>query len=91
MATKPQESAGDLSRAMSAEIRAEMGSQRVTGQELAGKIGKSQNYLSKRLRDEVSLSVNDTEAIASALRIPYSVFMDRVLGRLRKIYPDEGN
>lgn len=67
-----------------------MGSQRVTGQELAAKIGKSQNYLSKRLRDEVSLSVNDTEAISSALRIPYSVFMDRVLSRIRKIYPDEG-
>ena len=58
---------GPLSRACSAEIRQAMARQRMTGAELARATGRSQSYMSKRLRDEASFTTNDIEDIVAAL------------------------
>lgn len=67
MPSGTQPSPGPFARAVSAEIRSAMARQRVSGAALAAKTGRSQSYLSKRLRDEVSLSANDVEDICEVL------------------------
>ena len=44
-----------------------MARHRVTGAELARMTGRSQSYISKRLRDESSFTTNDLEDIVAAL------------------------
>lgn len=61
--------AGALSRAASAEIRAELARRQWTQAELAQRVGKSKNYLNTRLRDHAPLTVNDIEEIGAALGI----------------------
>ena len=58
---------GPLSRAVSAEVRQAMARQRISGTELARMTGRSQGYISKRLRDESSFTANDVEDIVAAL------------------------
>ncbi len=74
---------GPLARAVSAEIRAELARQRVTGQQLAGRIDRSQNYLAKRLRDEVALTLDDVETIAAALGTTYARIVTAAIEKLR--------
>lgn len=62
-----QPAPGPFACAVSAEIRSAMARQRMSGSALAKKTGRSQSYLSKRLRDEVSLSANDVEDICEVL------------------------
>lgn len=73
-----------LARAISAEIRAEMARHQppVTGIQLAGMIGMSQNYLAKRLRDETPLDLDDLDAISNALGVPFDILMHRALDGL---------
>lgn len=58
---------GPFARAVAAEIRSAMARQRVSGVELARKTGRSQSYISKRLRDETPFSANDVEDICEVL------------------------
>jgi transcriptional regulator with XRE-family HTH domain len=58
---------GPFARAVAAEIRSAMARQRMSGSALARKTDRSQSYLSKRLRDEVSFSANDLEDICEVL------------------------
>ena len=58
---------GKFARAFSAQVRASMARQRVTGSELARLTGLSQSYVSKRLRDEASFTANDCEVICEVL------------------------
>ena len=44
-----------------------MARQRVSGVELAARTGKSQSYMSKRLRNEMSFTANDIDEICEAL------------------------
>lgn len=44
-----------------------MARHRVSGAELARKTGRSQSYISKRLRDEASFTTNDLEDMIAAL------------------------
>lgn len=74
---------GPLARAVSAEIRAELARQRVTGQQLATRIDRSQNYLAKRLRDEIALTLDDVELIATALNTTYARIMSAAMDKLR--------
>lgn len=74
---------GALSRAVSAELRAEMARLRVTGQALARKIGRSQNYVAKRLRDDMAMTIDDVEVIAAALGTTYEAVMKHALERMR--------
>lgn len=67
MPTGKQPESGPFARAISAEFRASMARQRISGPQLAEMSGRSQSYLSKRLRDEVPFTANDMEAICAAL------------------------
>lgn len=60
---------GSLARAAVREIRAHMARQQppMTGRDLAERTGFSQNYVARRLREDISLSLNDMEAICNAL------------------------
>lgn len=50
-----------------------MAAMRVTGIGLAMKVGMSQNYLAKRLRDEMSFTLDDVEKLVSGLDIAPSI------------------
>lgn len=67
MASGKQGKSGPFARAISSEIRAAMGRQRLSGAQLAPLADVSANYLAKRLRDDVSFTINDIEAICAAL------------------------
>jgi len=58
---------GAFARAISDEIRIAMARQRVSGSQLATMAGRSQSYISKRLRNESSFTANDVEMICTAL------------------------
>lgn len=67
MPSGKQQESGPFARALSAEIRATLARKRVTVKELARRSNLSESYLGKRLRDLSPLTLNDTEAICSAL------------------------
>lgn len=67
MPSAPQPKPGRFARAISAQVRASMARQRISGAQLAGMVGRSSSYISKRLRDEASLTANDVEVICEAL------------------------
>jgi transcriptional regulator with XRE-family HTH domain len=52
-----------------------MGKKWLSGAKLAKASGLSQNYLSKRLRDELSFTLNDIDKIAKALEIDPQVLV----------------
>jgi len=61
-----------LGRAVSAHIRAQLGAQRISGKTLAARIGLSQNYVATRLRDEKPFTLDDVDAIVTALDLHVS-------------------
>jgi DNA-binding Xre family transcriptional regulator len=61
---------GVIASSVSAAIRGHMRRQRVSGNGLAARTGLSQNYPAKRLRDHAPLTLNDVEAICTALSLP---------------------
>lgn len=67
MPSGKQPKSGPFARAISAELRAAMARQRVSSPQLAEMSGRSQSYISKRLRDEVAFTANDIEEIRTAL------------------------
>lgn len=67
MPSAPQPKPGKFARAVSAQIRSSMARQRISGSQLAAMVGRSQSYISKRLRDEASFTANDCESICQAL------------------------
>jgi len=58
---------GAFARAVSDEVRLAMARHRISGTQLAGMIGRSQSYMSKRLRNDASFTANDVEAICRVL------------------------
>lgn len=58
---------GAFARAVSDEIRHALTRHRTSGAQLAGMIGRSKSYVSKRLRNESSFTANDVEAICRVL------------------------
>lgn len=67
MPSGTQGPSGDFAKAIAAQVREAMARHRISGSKLAARIGVSQSYLSKRLRDEAPLSLNDVEDICAAL------------------------
>jgi transcriptional regulator with XRE-family HTH domain len=67
MPSGSQPEPGKFARAISAQVRSSMARQRISGAQLATKSGRSQSYISKRLRDEASFTANDVEAICEVL------------------------
>jgi len=58
---------GPFAKAVSAEVRSVMARRRVSGAQLASRVGRSQSYIAKRLRDDVPFSANDIEDICEVL------------------------
>jgi DNA-binding Xre family transcriptional regulator len=87
-----------MASAMATAIRGHMGRQRMSGNVLAAKIGVSQNYLAKRLRDDAPLAVSDVEAICAALSVPMKDLINETVplaarnseGASRAISPQAG-
>lgn len=71
MSSGKSQSSGAYAAAVSSEIRAAMARNRISGVELAKKAGVSQNYISKRLRDEMPFTLNDVEVIANILGLTF--------------------
>jgi transcriptional regulator with XRE-family HTH domain len=63
-----------------AEIRAEMGRQRISQRQLAPKVGMAQGQLSQRLSGTVPLRINELEVIAAVLGVPVSQFLNPQTG-----------
>lgn len=66
---------GPLAVAVAAEVRAAMGRHRVSGNQLAAQMGKSQNYVAVRLRDDSPFTINDIERICAVLNEDFAELM----------------
>ena len=64
-----------LNDSVTAEIRAEMGRQKISQVELARRLNCAQSQLSRRLQGLIPLSTDDIQQIAEALGIPLSQLM----------------
>lgn len=79
-----QPAPGKFARAFAAQVRIAMADKRVTGADLARMTGRSQSYISKRLRDEAQFSANDCEAICDALGEDILEFLTAAIQRIKK-------
>lgn len=69
MPSGSQPSPGLFARAISAEVRSVMARRQVSGAQLARLTGRSQTYLSERLREDRQFTANDVEDICRALKV----------------------
>lgn len=74
---------GAFARAVSIEVRHLLTDRRTSGAQLAGMIGRSQSYMSKRLRGESSFTANDIEAICRVLNKDLLELLSSAVGRVR--------
>lgn len=74
---------GPLAQALTSEISAEMAAQRISQAELARRIDKSKGYVSQRIRQEATWTVNDFEIIAYELGMDVYELAYRALERRR--------
>ena len=65
--TGSQPEPGPFARALSAEVRSAMARKQVSGAQLATRVGRSNSYISKRLRADAQFTANDIEDICRAL------------------------
>lgn len=82
-----------FARCVSAHVRAQLGAQRMSGNTLATRIGKSQNYVATRLRDELPFTLDDIEEIVAVLepkmqahtfiRTAQAVYTESISGQAR--------
>lgn len=63
---------GSLARRIGAEIRAEMARQDISQEELARRLGWSQQWVSRRITGVTPVDAGELEAIAAALGVPVS-------------------
>jgi len=59
-----------LADSVAAEVRAQLARRQLTGTALAAAIGKSEMYVSRRLRGQVAFDLADIEQAAQFLGIP---------------------
>jgi transcriptional regulator with XRE-family HTH domain len=69
MTTTPERRTATLSELVAEEIRALMGRRRMTQAQLARGIGKTEMWVSLRLRGKQALDMNDLHLIAGALEV----------------------
>ncbi len=67
MPSGKQPKPGPFARAVSNEIRHALTDRRTSGAQLAAMTGRSQSYISKRLRNEAAFTANDCEDICRVL------------------------
>lgn len=63
-------STSTVSEWVAGEVRAHIARQRITGVELAKRMGASQRYVSRRLKGDTPIDVDDLVRIADALDVP---------------------
>lgn len=73
-----------FAKAMAAEVRATLARQNMTVKQLAELCDLSPSYLGKRLRDESALTLNDLEAICSAVDKDILSFVTAALDAARQ-------
>jgi transcriptional regulator with XRE-family HTH domain len=61
-----------LKSVVAGEVRAEMGRQRKTGADLAQVLGVSKQAASRRLKEETEIGLDELEAIAGWLDVPFA-------------------
>jgi len=66
-----------LSRAVAAEIRAEMGRSQTSGASLAQDLGVSAAWVSYRINGRQEIGLDELERIADVLRVPISRLMPK--------------
>ena len=71
-----------LSERVAEEIRAMLGRQRMSGRQLANKLGVSQSWMSTRLAGTTPIDLNDLERIAAILHVDIFELMPHREGRL---------
>lgn len=86
----------DLARSIAAEARARLAVERISGKVMAAKMGVSQNYLSKRLRDAAPFTFDDIslfmdcldtdEDVIDFINSAYQNNSDRILGEMLSRY-----
>lgn len=65
-------------RLVSAELRAEAARQKISGRELARRMGHTSVYVARRLSGEVDPSASDLAAFAAVLQVPVASFFGEV-------------
>ena len=80
----PQPKPGPFARAVSDEIRLAMTRHRVSGSQVATMTGRSQSYISKRLRNEAAFTANDCEDICRVLREDLLELLTRAVQESRR-------
>ena len=73
-----------------AEVRAELGRQKITVNRLPHLLGKSQSYWSRRVNGEQPMDVDDLSALASLMKVPVTRFFGTPESP-RPDAPDEGS
>jgi len=69
MSQAPIERVGEASAAISSGLRARLAVQRITGAELARRLGRSQSSISRRLIGDAAWDVDELAAVARALDV----------------------
>lgn len=75
MASTPVANTG---RAVAAEVRAEMARQRMTATKLSRRMGVTDMWLSRRLRGDVGITIDELDEIARALGVPWWRLLPRL-------------
>jgi transcriptional regulator with XRE-family HTH domain len=70
-----------LNELVASEIRAWLGRRRLTGRQLAAKIGASQTWTATRLRGEQEITLNDLERIADALDVEIAALLPSTVNK----------
>lgn len=77
-----------LTAAVAEEVRAHLARRRMSGRELARRLGVSPQWVSQRTRGVVSMSIDDLEAVAWVLGVPVSAFLPAAISSVPD--PDNG-
>lgn len=78
MVTRAEPAPGEYSRAVVAEIQQVMASARMSANRLGPLIGRSNNYVSMRLRNESSFTLTDIEEIGKVLSFDPAEFLGSI-------------
>ena len=75
---------GAFARAVSLEVRHLLTDKSISGAQLAGMIGRSQSYISQRLRGERAFTANDVETICRVLDVDLLELLTAAVMRMRQ-------
>lgn len=80
----------DLDQLVTAAVRAELGWQRMSQSALAEALGETDNWVSRRLRDEVPITVKELSRIAAVLKVSVMDLMQKKHEEMDRLGMDRG-